>query len=81
MDKLPPLFKGLNENWYIDDDIRCEPNSDVIKEYNQIVAKYKLQTTKAVKVYELLVKRNYVQDGFDEALWFIVWYFYFIGSE
>lgn len=74
---IPPLFTALNEEWYIDDDIRCEPNEDVIKEYNQIMAKYKLESTKAVKVYELLIKRYYIYDSDEEALWFIRCYFYF----
>lgn len=77
---IPDLFKWLNEEWYIDDDIRCEDNTDVIKEYNQIITKYKLQSTKAVKIYELLLKRYYIHDSDIEALWFIRSYFYFVNN-
>lgn len=75
---LPPLLDWLNKEWYIDDDIRCEDNTDVVREYNQIIVKYQLQSTKASKVYQLLIKRNYIQDNFEESFGFIRWYFYFI---
>jgi len=73
---IPLLLTALNEEWYIDDDIRCEPNSEVIEEYVNIVTKCKKSFTKAVKVYELLVKRNYIQDMQNEAMGFIRCYFY-----
>lgn len=75
---LPPLLDWLNKQWYIDDDIRCEDNTNVIREYNQIIAKYEKGFTRAVKIYEMLIKRNYMQDSDAEALWFIRWYFYFV---
>ena len=37
MTELPELLDALNKAGYIDDDIRCEDNEDVIKEYNGII--------------------------------------------
>lgn len=81
MIELPELLYALNEEWYIDDDIRCEPNEDIIKEYNQIITKYEKKLTKAVKVYELLIKRWYIHDSNEEALGFIRSYFYFLKNN
>lgn len=81
MTQLPELLDALNKAGYIDDDIRCEPNEDIIKEYNQIITKYEKKLTKAVKVYELLIKRWYIHDSDEEAFWFINAYFYFIENS
>ena len=80
MTQLPELLDALNKAGYIDDDIRCEDNEDVIKEYNEIVWKYKSEA-KVVKIYELLIKRGYIHDSDEEAFWFINAYFYFIENS
>ena len=81
MTQIPEIFTALNEARYIDDDIRCEDNEDVIKDYNKIIAKYKKEYTKVTKVYELLIKRGYIHDSDEEAFWFINAYFYFIENS
>lgn len=77
--ELPELLNALNKAGYIDDDIRCEDNEDVIKDYNEIVWRYKKEYTKASEMYKMLVKRNYIQDD-NETIWgFILGYFYFLN--
>ncbi len=81
MTELPELLNALNKAGYIDDDIRCEDNEDVIKDYNKIIARYTGTFTKANKVYEMLVSRNYIQDDDETTLGFIHGYFYFLKDN
>ena len=77
MTQLPELLDALNKAGYIGDDIRCEDNEDVIKDYNKIIWKYKNNSTKANKVYEMLLRRWYIHDDSETIFGFILWYFYF----
>lgn len=81
MTQIPELLNALNEVGHIDDDIWCEDDEEVIKEYNQIIWKYEKKFTKAVKVNEMLVERNYIQDDFEGAFGFIFGYFYFLKDN
>lgn len=68
MTKLPELLDALNKAGYIDDNIRCEDNKDVIKDYNEIILQFKGCFTRTVKVYKLLSRRHYIHDSDYEAL-------------
>lgn len=71
---IDKLFNNLYKHWFVDSDIIDEDNTDITRECEDILKHYKSHSNIALFIYDALRQRNYIQDDFKLAKWFIMWF-------